>query len=338
MIYLNKYQDNNLKIKISDSYINTNSGDYVLRFTNLQDNTKSIYQYKDISTLKNVYSVLLIPRTDLTGFAEGDYAVEFYDLTATTTVLLVENCKVFADNPDTNTYYSASTSTYVYGLNYKELLISKTGYGYLNLSNGVHLAESGTTSRLTASIGSGDWYFSKYVVNNVDYSGSTTIDIVMDENKVVEVVFLAYCPDEIQNKLPITTFNSFTATTLPSNYYNKVQINSYTGKTANKVQTLATGSTISWNMLSGNTGVLTLVTTGTTVSNPTNINAGNTYKLVVKQNSAGSKTITSWGNYFKFPAAVKPVLTSTANSVDIIEFFAETNTVLYLNNFISNLS
>lgn len=101
-----------------------------------------------------------------------------------------------------------------------------------------------------------------------------------------------------------------------------------------KVQTLTTGSTISWNMASGNTGVLTLVVTGTTISNPTNISAGNTYKLIIKQNAAGNKTITTWGNYFKFPGAVKPVLTGTANSIDIFEFFAETNTVLYLNNFI----
>jgi len=64
---------------------------------------------------------------------------------------------------------------------------------------------------------------------------------------------IAYLAD-LNIKLDTSAFNDFTGTTLPANYYNKVQINSYTGATAiligNKQNTLIAGTGI---RISGNT-------------------------------------------------------------------------------------
>jgi len=103
------------------------------------------------------------------------------------------------------------------------------------------------------------------------------------------------------------------------------------------VQTLTDASSISWNMQNGNVGVVTLAHIDRTLANPTNIVAGGRYTLIVKQDATGSRTITTWGAYFKFPATIKPTLTATANAVDIIEFVAESSSVLYCTNFIPDV-
>lgn len=99
-------------------------------------------------------------------------------------------------------------------------------------------------------------------------------------------------------------------------------------------QTLTDGATISWNMDDGNCGIVTLEG-NRTLSNPTNVNAGSKYRLIVKQDTTGSRTL-DYGSNFKFPGDVTPVLSATANAVDILEFLAESSSILHLTNFISD--
>ena len=85
-------------------------------------------------------------------------------------------------------------------------------------------------------------------------------------------------------------------------------------------QTLTDAATITWNTTLGTVATVTLGG-NRTISNPTNLRVG-TYMLIVKQDATGSRTLT-WGTSYKFPAGVKPTLTTTANAIDIISFFCD---------------
>jgi hypothetical protein len=67
----------------------------------------------------------------------------------------------------------------------------------------------------------------------------------------------------------------------------------------------------------------------------TNAIAGRTYTLIVKQDGTGSRTL-SYGNQYFTSGDTTPVLSSTANAVDILQFLAESSTVFHLINFISD--
>lgn len=101
------------------------------------------------------------------------------------------------------------------------------------------------------------------------------------------------------------------------------------------IQTLTDGASIAWNMANGGIGTVTLAG-NRAMANPSNIVAGGRYTLIVTQDTTGTRTLT-YGSYFKFPGAITPTLTSTANAVDFIEFTAINSTVLYCTNFIPDL-
>jgi hypothetical protein len=83
-----------------------------------------------------------------------------------------------------------------------------------------------------------------------------------------------------------------------------------------------TSGTISYNAATSRMATVTVTGTGRTFSNPTNLQAGS-YIIIVKQDSGGSKTITTWGSAFKWPAGVAPVLSTTANTTDIFSFWCD---------------
>jgi hypothetical protein len=84
-------------------------------------------------------------------------------------------------------------------------------------------------------------------------------------------------------------------------------------------QNLTFGATTNWNADNGGGAVLTL-TGNTTMANPTNLKNGATYVLKVIQDSTGSRMIT-WDSMFKWPAGAVPVLSTSANSIDLISFY-----------------
>jgi len=95
-------------------------------------------------------------------------------------------------------------------------------------------------------------------------------------------------------------------------------------------QELTDGVNISWDMDSGGYAYVTLEG-NRTLDNPTNVVAGGTYKLRITQDATGSRTLT-WGANFTFPGDVEPVLTSTANGVDELTFYAHSTTKLVCQN------
>lgn len=85
-------------------------------------------------------------------------------------------------------------------------------------------------------------------------------------------------------------------------------------------QTLSDTATISWNLAAGVVSTITLGGTRTMAA-PTNMKVG-TYVLHVIQDGAGGRDI-NWNSVFKWTAAVKPPLTTTAGARDIVTFICD---------------
>jgi hypothetical protein len=86
------------------------------------------------------------------------------------------------------------------------------------------------------------------------------------------------------------------------------------------VQTLTDAGTITWNVANGNNAIVNLGGAGRTVSisNPV---AGQLYRLRVKQDSTGGRTITNWPANTLWPSGAAPVLTSAGNSIDLVTLY-----------------
>ncbi len=98
------------------------------------------------------------------------------------------------------------------------------------------------------------------------------------------------------------------------------------GQSYTSLETIS--STTSWtpDWDSGNVQTMELGGT-TTINNPSNIEVGATYIIILKQDSEGTHTV-SWGSQYKFPAGNPPTITTTANKADVITLIAYSSTVL----------
>lgn len=86
-------------------------------------------------------------------------------------------------------------------------------------------------------------------------------------------------------------------------------------------KTLADAANISWDARLNQTAEVTLAG-NRTLDNPTNMDAGATYILVVKQDATGGRTL-AFGTAYKWPGGTAPTLTAAANAVDIITFYSD---------------
>ncbi|MDE2233454.1 MAG: hypothetical protein KGJ90_05085 [Patescibacteria group bacterium] len=102
---------------------------------------------------------------------------------------------------------------------------------------------------------------------------------------------------------------------------NLASVNAWTGQQYFAQATLTDGATINWNL---NTQQAAKVTLGgnRTLANPTNMQAGGTYTLIIVQDGTGSRTLAYGANY-KWPAGTAPVLSTTAGAIDIITFVSD---------------
>tara|TARA_A100001011_G_scaffold395914_1_gene492284 strand:+ start:680 stop:1177 length:498 start_codon:yes stop_codon:yes gene_type:complete len=85
---------------------------------------------------------------------------------------------------------------------------------------------------------------------------------------------------------------------------------------------------IAWDLSANQVAQLTLAA-NSTLANPTNIEAGATYVLIVKQDGTGSRTL-AYDSKYKFPAGSAPTLSTGANEVDVLCFVSD-GTNLYGN-------
>jgi hypothetical protein len=113
----------------------------------------------------------------------------------------------------------------------------------------------------------------------------------------------------------------YTATNFLNPYSGTVQIigQSYVALPATGNTTSAT--TINWNDGNVQEKVLNVSATTFTFSNP---NAGGTYILILRQNSAGSYTVT-WPGTVSWAGGTPPTMTTTANKYDVYTFVYDGN-------------
>jgi hypothetical protein len=93
------------------------------------------------------------------------------------------------------------------------------------------------------------------------------------------------------------------------------------------------GNTVAWNLNTHQCAQLVL-NANVALSNPTNQLAGSTYTIVVNQDGTGNKTMT-FGNAYIWQGNAAPVLTSAANSIDLLVFYSTGTKMLgsYTRNF-----
>jgi hypothetical protein len=93
-----------------------------------------------------------------------------------------------------------------------------------------------------------------------------------------------------------------------------------TGAASQSLVTLTDGATITANLAQTNNFVVTLGG-NRTLANATNITAGSSGFVVVRQDGTGSRTL-AFGTGWRFPGNTAPTLTTTASAVDLIVFTA----------------
>ena len=64
------------------------------------------------------------------------------------------------------------------------------------------------------------------------------------------------------------------------------------------------------------------------LNNPTNAKSGQKGQIVITPQAAGC-AITTWGNAYRFPGGVKPGITPTAGSIDIISYYVYSPTIIF---------
>ena len=99
-----------------------------------------------------------------------------------------------------------------------------------------------------------------------------------------------------------------------------------TGSNTGTVYTLTDTSTVTPDFSVGNNFTWTLGAAGRTLANPSNLVAGQSGLIFILQDAGGSRTITSWGSYYKWSGGVAPSLSTAAYSLDILTYFVRTNT------------
>jgi hypothetical protein len=98
-------------------------------------------------------------------------------------------------------------------------------------------------------------------------------------------------------------------------------VQTFTAAQRGSITTLTDGATITADFATTNHFQVTLGG-NRTLANPSNQTAGQSGAIRVVQDGTGSRTL-AYGSNWKFPAGAAPVLTTTANAVDILVYFVE---------------
>ena len=99
---------------------------------------------------------------------------------------------------------------------------------------------------------------------------------------------------------------------------------------SNLIQYFENHAAITVNCALGYTAVVTLGGAACQIENPTNFNAGDILKLVVKQDTEAQGYISAWGSMFAFSDDAEPFQSMRPNAVDVFYFEAITTEVLQL--------
>lgn len=111
----------------------------------------------------------------------------------------------------------------------------------------------------------------------------------------------------------------------PSSGASTSSVNAFTAQQYFVQASLTDASPITWNLNTQQAAYVLLTSAvGATraLQNPSNMNAQGTYTLIVQQSSTGSNVLT-YGNAYKWPNGIAPLLSTANNAVDILTFISD---------------
>ena len=176
----------------------------------------------------------------------------------------------------------------------------------VNLTNGTLTTDAATVGQVTTALG--------------NYIPTSAIGVTVE----------AYDATILKSADIGVTVQGYDAATAKTNV-----TQAFTKGQSGAVTALTDGATITPNFANSNNFSVTLGG-NRTLANPTNITAGQSGIIVITQDSTGSRTL-SYGSYWKFAGGTAPTLTTTANAVDVLAYYANTTTTITA-TLISNVS
>lgn len=117
--------------------------------------------------------------------------------------------------------------------------------------------------------------------------------------------------------------NTYTQAQSDSRYAQVAENNTFTKAQRGSITVLTDGATITPDFSLNNHYEVTLGG-NRTLANPTNVVAGQSGVIRIVQDGTGSRTL-AYGSNFKFSNGAAPVLTTTANAVDLLVYFVESS-------------
>lgn len=221
------------------------------------------------------------------------------------------------------------TASQIAGLTIENLSTSSGSLQLLNSTNSGRLrfTDIGTTGMILEQTGNADF--------TIQHTSGSTGNIVITNTKggnnssITISAILSIFSDAIR-------VGTTTDTTAGNIRWNGSFFEGYTGTSwvrfhDKPVTTLTDGANISWDASNSNLATVTLGG-DRALNNPTNLVNGQRYTLIVKQDGTGSRTLDlTTASLIKIPSDEYPVYTTTANAIDVLEFFFD-GTNLYLVN------
>ena len=101
----------------------------------------------------------------------------------------------------------------------------------------------------------------------------------------------------------------------------------FTAAQRGTIGTLTDGATITPDFATANNFTVTLAG-NRTIANPTNLTAGQSGSIFIVQDGTGSRTA-AWGSYWDFAGGTAPTLTTTASSVDRVDYVVRSSTSIH---------
>jgi hypothetical protein len=104
---------------------------------------------------------------------------------------------------------------------------------------------------------------------------------------------------------------------------------------ANIVGLGTTSGTVTLDFTQGNNFSMTL-TAGTTLANPTGVTTGQSGVLFIQEDGTGGYTV-AWGTSWDFASSTAPTLTTTANALNALPYFARSTTSIVVGSVIAGI-
>jgi hypothetical protein len=133
--------------------------------------------------------------------------------------------------------------------------------------------------------------------------------------------------DANETTIAVTNPTADRTVTLPDASLTVAGINivqSFSAAQRGGITALTDGATITPDFAASNNFSVTLGG-NRTLANPSNLTAGQSGVIVVTQDGTGGRTL-AFGNQWRWPGGTAPTLTTAANAVDVIAYYAESAT------------